>query len=330
MAAYISPHDIALLLETFIVSASHLLQNAMDSRTPSPLSVGPPPFDDAKADVVLQSCDGVEFHVFRSILTQASPFFDGMFALPQPESDTIASPPIVPVAEDSTTLDNLLRICYPVRSPEMNDLWHVERVIEAARKYQMEWALRSAEEALMKIAESDALGAYAAASRYELADAARTAARYSLRLSVTTVIETLMQEGIHGESLRTLLDYRSNCCTAALVPTHMWLWTASAPAKFWSSHTCCTRTTVRDRMGRVYQVQPWWIRYMASVSAALRDTPWEGVVDAKSALALYMSDGRGTCGKCLAVAVGHISSFTESLSRQIAVHVAKVSSVTFA
>lgn len=301
----------------------------MDSRSPNPQLSGPPPFDDIKADVVLKSCDGVDFHVFRSILAQASPFFDGMFTLPQPvpcsEPVEAESAPIIPVAEDRTTLDYLLRMCYPVRPPPMDELWHVERVVDAAKKYQMDWALRSAEEALIRIAETDALGVYATACRFGLRDAAQTSARFSLRLSVSTVIETLMQEGIHGECLRRLLEYRADCCAAALVPTHMWLWTSTAPAQFWSAHSCCTRTTVRDRMGRVYHVQPWWIHYMASVSAALRDTPWEGVVDARSALALYMSDGRGTCGKCLAVAVDHISTFTDSLSAQIALQVGKAS-----
>ena len=63
---------------------------------------------------------------------------------------------------------------------------------------------------------------------------------------------------------------------------------------------------------------------MASVSTALRDTPWEGVVDAKSALALYMSDGRATCGSCLAVAVSDISDFVDSLASQISAQIDKV------
>ena len=307
----------------------------MASHTSSTRRTGPPPFDDSKADIVLRSSDGIEFRVFRATLTQASPFFAGMFGLPQLPSPSTSSsqngtnsgspPPMVAVAEDSHTLNCLLRICYPSRQPPMDELYHVERVIEAAMKYQMEWALNSAEEALTKLAEQDALGAYATACRFDLKNAAQAAARHSLRLSVSNVIETLMHEGIHGEHLRALLEYRQNCCNAALVPTHMWLWTSSTPAKFWTTHSCCTRTTVKDRVGSTYQVQPWWIRYMANVSKALRDTPWEGVVEAKHALALYMSDGRGTCGKCLAVAVTDISNFTAALSSQISAQLAKVS-----
>ncbi|KAF7794165.1 hypothetical protein EIP86_005296 [Pleurotus ostreatoroseus] len=300
----------------------------MDSRSSTPEPLYPHPYDDGSADIVLQSCDGVDFHVLRSILSKASPFFDGMFMLPLPqrcdsgiEDDVI---PTVPVSEDSETLDTLLRMCYPVQPPSLDELWHVERVVEAARKYEMDWALRSAEQALMRIANTDPLGVYATACRFGLRDAARVSARCTLRLPVSTVIEALMQEGIHGECLRNLLDYRSSCCNAALTPTHMWLWTTKAPPQFWSTHTCCTRTVVRDRVGRVYRVQPWWIRYMASISAALRETPWEGVVDTTSALALYMSDGRGTCGRCLSVAVEHISDFTCSLHAQIAAHVAKL------
>ena len=44
------------------------------------------PFDRPDADVILRSCDHVDFRFHKSLLSLASPFFCNMFALPQPPS----------------------------------------------------------------------------------------------------------------------------------------------------------------------------------------------------------------------------------------------------
>lgn len=41
-------------------------------------------FNDTKADVILRSSDGIDFRMFKVLLSFASPFFEGMFDLPQP------------------------------------------------------------------------------------------------------------------------------------------------------------------------------------------------------------------------------------------------------
>ena len=40
------------------------------------------PFDKLNADLVIRSSDNIDFRVFRSLLSFASSFFDGMFTLP--------------------------------------------------------------------------------------------------------------------------------------------------------------------------------------------------------------------------------------------------------
>ncbi|PSR75184.1 hypothetical protein PHLCEN_2v9274 [Hermanssonia centrifuga] len=259
-----------------------------------------------------------------------------MFELSQPESTEgplhfpldggrdLASTPVIEVTEDGRTLDSLLRICYPVRPPALDQMWHVEQVLEAATKYQMDWALHSTREALSRIAEEEPISVYAVACRYGLHVETSQAAQFSLSLPVTTVIDSLIHEGVAGEPFRVLMKYRSECQAAALSATETWLWTINMPKQFWTTHSCCTRTTVRDRTGRVYHVQPWWIRYITMVAKALRDTPSEDVVDVREALGLYMSDGRGTCGRCLSVAVDHITAFATKLSEEIAEGIAKI------
>ncbi|KAH9912576.1 uncharacterized protein B0H18DRAFT_242039 [Fomitopsis serialis] len=88
------------------------------STTPATPTDAPFPFDSPHADVILQSCDGVNFRVRKAILAEASPVFDSMFTLPSGQSaeandNNSQDLPIVPVTEDSTALTGLLHLCYP-------------------------------------------------------------------------------------------------------------------------------------------------------------------------------------------------------------------------
>lgn len=102
-----------------------------------------PPFNfpsSASADVLIRTADNVNFYLLKAVLTQASPFFNDMFSIQQPELP-IASGAIldnedpIPVTENSQTFDYLMRLCYPVDYPVIKDLSLVESVLEAAIKY---------------------------------------------------------------------------------------------------------------------------------------------------------------------------------------------------
>ena len=76
------------------------------------------PFDHAKADIILRSSDNIDFRVFKLFLSLASPFFETLFDIPQPDEENGDQEikdglVVVPVTEDSKTLDALLRFCYP-------------------------------------------------------------------------------------------------------------------------------------------------------------------------------------------------------------------------
>ena len=92
------------------------------------------PFDEGDADATLRTSDNVEFGVHRVILSLASPIFKDMFSMPQPQ--TGGSDPI-PVAEDETTLDTFLRICYPIQNAKPTSLAQIRRVLAAAVKYDV-------------------------------------------------------------------------------------------------------------------------------------------------------------------------------------------------
>lgn len=166
----------------------------------------PFPFNDASADVIFRSSDGVDFHALKAILSIASPFFKDMFSLPQPSTH----PPntstgdvyrdgilVIPLIEDSEILDFILRSCYPVRSPRITGLHHIRAVLVASRKYQIEALEGVGEEELQKILYTDPVGVYAIAVRFGLLEVASKAARASLRHPVLTFSQGLSE--ITGE-----------------------------------------------------------------------------------------------------------------------------------
>lgn len=62
------------------------------SSTESALPASPTPFPDAPFPVIiLQSSDGVEYHMCKGTLAQASPVFADMLSLPQPHSTSAAA-----------------------------------------------------------------------------------------------------------------------------------------------------------------------------------------------------------------------------------------------
>ncbi|KAI0369221.1 hypothetical protein BV20DRAFT_418470 [Pilatotrama ljubarskyi] len=155
---------------------------ASSSRQEQDIRAAGPPFDNSAADTVLQSSDGVQFHVHSIIVAEASEVFAGMFTIPLPplqpgvDSSSSSSDPDVsadgrPVArleEDSRTLDSLLRLCYPVPDPQLGDPAEVQRVLAAAMKYQMEEATALMHNALSALLPGRALEVWAAACSLRL------------------------------------------------------------------------------------------------------------------------------------------------------------------
>ncbi|KAI0675770.1 hypothetical protein C8Q78DRAFT_956164, partial [Trametes maxima] len=140
------------------------------------------PFDQSTADIILRTCDNVNFRVHSPILAQASPFFSDMFSLPQPPRqetsgagrvDTLET---IPVPEDSKTLDLLLRILYPIPKPSMEEPGPLVPVLKAAKKYDMAWPVVILSERLTVTTPREPLQAWVAACRARLEDVARGAA----------------------------------------------------------------------------------------------------------------------------------------------------------
>lgn len=158
----------------------------MGSSLVTPQTIGAShPFNRASADVILRSCDLVDFRIHRGILTESSPFFSDMFELPQPvqaeptgATETARAPPVVDMTEDAETLDAFLRLLYPIVKPPLEDPKLLALVLKAAHKYDMAWPATVLSERLLALTPQKVLQVWAATCRVRtcLEDVARQAA----------------------------------------------------------------------------------------------------------------------------------------------------------
>ncbi|KAI0255769.1 hypothetical protein BJV78DRAFT_1173189 [Lactifluus subvellereus] len=190
----------------------------------SPETLANAPFDDTRADVILRSSDGVDFRVFKIILSLASPIFADMFSIPQPvPNGSHAEPPVVTLSEDSKTLDFVLRHLYPVEHPKEIELRDACTLIEFARKYQVKVLGHVVARSLTDAIESDPTGVYAIAVTYGEADIAIKAARSSLKRPISHLKPSQLQCAtavLYGE----LIQYHIACGEAASAVTSQREW----------------------------------------------------------------------------------------------------------
>ncbi|KAH9072218.1 hypothetical protein EDB83DRAFT_2572275 [Lactarius deliciosus] len=165
------------------------------------------PFDDPRADLILRSSDGVNFRVFKVILSLASSIFADMFTLPPPPASQGSSdePPVVALPEDAETLDLALRHCYPIRSPE------VDLLEPSLTRF------------LTDTIERDPVGVYALAAAYECRDIAGKALRSSLTLPVNLLQSPELQYSTM-EQYQALFHYHILCSKAASAVTMRRKW----------------------------------------------------------------------------------------------------------
>ncbi|KAL0945607.1 hypothetical protein HGRIS_014762 [Hohenbuehelia grisea] len=191
------------------------------------------PFNSDTGDVVFRTSDGARFHLHKIILSLASPHFDAMFSLPPPpssssfRSDEIPSDDIV-VPEDGKTLDLVLRFCYPVDEPPIDDLMLAISALAAAAKYE----LTSAEKYLRRIVHkqieehTDPLSIFGRCCKLRLENEARLAARQFLKYPILANGEQAGLEDITARGYHNLLRYHRQCAdrtTSVLVNDALWL-----------------------------------------------------------------------------------------------------------
>ena len=152
----------------------------VSSKHMPPGNLAKAPFNDKKADLILRSSDQVHFYVLKPVLSFASKVFADMFSIPSPPSEHQDEIQVVPVPEDSTTLDLALRHIYPTQPPEGDKLHYASILAEFTRKYQVE-ALNITSYLTNSI-ERDPVGVYAIAVTYGYDGVGANAARSCLNL----------------------------------------------------------------------------------------------------------------------------------------------------
>jgi hypothetical protein len=228
------------------------------SSPPEPLSPTPAtaPFDDPRADLVLRSSDGVNFRVFKVILSLASSVFADMFTLPSlPASqNSIDEPQVVLLPEDAQTLDLALRHCYPIRSPDVVKQRDARILLEFARKYQIDLMEPSLTRFLTDTIERDPVGVYALAAVYEYRDIAEKALRSSLRFPMFLLQSPGLQYTT-TEQYQALIHYHTSCGMVASavsmkrkwIPAEGKLTTTSARGNDFGCSVCIMPDVVQDR-----------------------------------------------------------------------------------
>ena len=261
------------------------------SDTASTTAFGPP-FDDTDADIILRSSDQVKFMVYKVILSKASPVFKTMFSLPQPQpaTDTSQDPrPIIDLAEDSRILAALLSVIYPhtfvtAEPLSLNDLIST---LDLARKYDMATASRRLllDFKDSKVVQDNLVEAFCAAYSRELGEAARIAARASLkhRLTLDDVGEKLQYT--NGPAFHALWKFHRACSAAAVsaISDYNFTWLTPEQTTWWgpdSPYGCkCIRAQFTLGQHCVdWRVNLSWTDYIKQARNALGDHPCKEAV----------------------------------------------------
>ncbi|KAI6149634.1 hypothetical protein BKA82DRAFT_920659 [Pisolithus tinctorius] len=308
-----------------------------------------PPFDHVKADVILRSSDDVDFRVFKLFLSLASPFFETLFDFPQPSEEMSTDVefkdglPIVPVSEDSKTLDPLLRFCYPCtlsEDPVLEDFRDVVNVLEAAKKYSLNGIERTVCKSLFnpKILEVNSLRCFAIACRARMQNECILAAKHALREpSVPMWFEEI--ELITASELLSLLTYHKKCgdIIQTLKGNYSWItaeyrqWnTAPWMCGFNSTGNCCgcTRSTSGRFMLNGHATVQWWETFMDSTFVDLRDNPCADTIRKNVEKAIQTARQRN-CGYCSLAVSGGMQEFGTLFINKVEELISQVRSAHF-
>ncbi|KAF8448900.1 hypothetical protein L210DRAFT_3523410 [Boletus edulis BED1] len=284
------------------------------------------PFNSNKADIVLRSSDDMYFRVYRCLLALASPFFDSMFDLPQPQAhspheEMYHGLEVIPVTENSRVLDMLLRFCYPASVDKLHPekAADIERVLEAAVKYGMEEVEERVRRSLLEpsILEKEPLQVFAVAYRFRCEPEARAAATCLLGQPAPPANSTTLKYVSQGD-LRNLAVYRAKCAQAVLALGSNLAWLQEKESygffKWWTNCCMCLqRADTRFLMHGAY-AREWWAEYMEETLGILQETPCAAAVHQNVRKALERAAG---CPFCRRKSQPYMSDFVKRFGEAV-------------
>lgn len=230
---------------SLVEEAPHTQEQIEPTREASP---PPEDFNMRNTDVILRSSDGASFRVHRLVLTTASPFFDDLFSLPQPDEDeTIDGIHVVRLPEDKEVLHSLITMLYPIPSVLPNSYNKVLDLLTASQKYDMTTVQTSIRDEVSRKSYpgATAFHTYAIASSKGLIPEMQNSARLTLDHPMT--FESIGDElGLfNGWALRDLARFRKRCRDSLVLCLESFLDYRDGPSKIW---TCCFHSDLLNQL----------------------------------------------------------------------------------
>lgn len=297
------------------------------------------PFNDPKADIIIRSVDNVDFRTHRLILSLASPVFEDMFGLPQSptnEGGTAGEMKdglhVVCLSESSELVHLILSFSHPRCAPKVEDLGQIGDLMAVAIKYDMEGLSERlkdmARSLLNQIIEEDPIRAYAFACRFRLTDEIRKAAKRSLRIPMSGMLETPPVPELNyitGAQLHDLYRYHRKCgkVSGALASKSIWLPPSTEASVVWfvgSPGHCDYDTSSSLRNGSGAYPKKWWTEFMRASSTALENQPHGSTVTHPVLLNQALKKA-SACSVCRERAFDEMTQF-------LAVYAAEIESAT--
>ncbi|KAI9062822.1 hypothetical protein FKP32DRAFT_1758411 [Trametes sanguinea] len=313
-------------------------------------------FNNESADIVVRSSDNVDFRLHKLVLSLASPVFNGMFSLP---SDQNASDNPVEVTETSSTLEGLLRFCYPMGPPTFSQIDDLRLVLDAACKYEMDFVIEYLKVYLRLFLPSEPMRVYCIAYKCEDPELARAAASRLLEREDPLANHDSTPEfnELPMMALAKLTAYRKACAKAAADVLYDGPWMGATGFRVsnhymyvsrkgniemstsgWSWLTCesdetrCPLSTVvvnLDQRGSRSLIYPrqWWHIYRAAAAKELlrfRDGSTLSSVVTQRHLIQPALQRAATCPTCGPVAAVELLEYIEGVAKRIEQVVGKV------
>ncbi|OJT05580.1 hypothetical protein TRAPUB_3593 [Trametes pubescens] len=310
------------------------------------------PFEAHDADVILRSSDGVDFRVYKIILTIVSPILKSMITILDAPDTSPASPQVIELVENASTLEHLLRLCYPVPRTPIASLEKFVAVSDAAKKYEMAALHTSLEQDLraLLLAGADPLRIYTIACLCRFDKVVHEAARRTLEkprhLQPRDAIPPEFPQ-LSAPVLFALIDYRRRCTEAAsaVLRDDNWMLYGEHSKKvtgFWFDNpdnlplvdnswawVACNNDSDASYVSKIgkhgLRLRKWYRRYVEDAMKALLYEPdLKGDAVARPAVLRRALEGANSCTRCKTTAWKDLMDYSHLLAGKIAVAVSNV------
>ncbi|OAX40148.1 hypothetical protein K503DRAFT_21412 [Rhizopogon vinicolor AM-OR11-026] len=283
-----------------------------------------PPFQHAKADIILRSSDGIDFRVFTLFLNLASSSFDSIIEQAGRSGQISDDLPIVSVEENHRVLDIWLRFCYPStlsEDPALDDFEDILPVLEAARKYSLKPLENKVRQVLKSRMEKEPWRCFALAMRGDLVTEATLAAEHTLR---QPLIPAKFPEIdlITATEMLALLTYHQKCGIRVQFLGENLSWITPGSHGWMISGSCGCESGSKFLLDGQRPLK-WWCDYLESTLTSLLDKPSGHTV--QTGLSGVIQDVRATgCSQCCSNILMNMTAFARSFSSKVDILTANV------